>query len=225
MKQKVLFLVIILLVGVSNTILMDGQNVSSRRIYRSAVRSAHHNKMEEAEGKYRAAFKADSSLLHAQYGLGGALYEHGKYDEAIEVYGKAAENKTLTAEEAAALLHNLGNAFMKKQDYPKAAEAFKQSLRINPTDEETRYNLALAMKLMPKQNQNQNQNGGGEQQPEKNQQPQSQPPKNPAQNNPIDQQTAAQILESFREDDDKTRQRVEQQRNDSQPRSRKGKQW
>ena len=154
-----------------------------------------------------------------------ALYEQGKYDEAIEVYGKAAENKTLTAEEAAALLHNLGNAFMKKQDYPKAAEAFKQSLRINPTDEETRYNLALAMKLMPKQNQNQNQNGGGEQQPEKNQQPQSQPPKNPSQNNPSDQQPAAQILESFREDDDKTRQRVEQQRNDSQPRSRKGKQW
>ena len=49
--------------------------------------------------------------------------------------------------------HNMGNAFMKEKQYEKAIEAFKNSMRNNSKDDETRYNLAMAQELLKKQQQ------------------------------------------------------------------------
>lgn len=214
MKNYITILSVLLLTALFSSSVAGAQSVTSRRAYRSAVKYTKQNKMSDAEQRYRAALQADSTLIHARYGLAGTLYEQGKYDEAIAEYGRAAEAAdNVSAEEAAAPFHNVGDAFMKKKDYAKAAESFKQSLRLNPTDDETRYNLALALKLMPKQN---NSNGGNNSQPQENQ-PQQQQQK--PQSNSIDKQTASQILESFREDDDQTRRRVEQENKKDQPRT------
>lgn len=214
MKNYITILSVLLLTALFSSSVVGAQSVTSRRAFRSAVKYTKQNKMSDAEQRYRAALQADSTLIHARYGLAGTLYEQGKYDEAIAEYGRAAEAAdNVSAEEAAALFHNVGDAFMKKKDYAKAAESFKQSLRLNPTDDETRYNLALALKLMPKQN---NSNGGNNSQPQENQ-PQQQQQK--PQSNSIDKQTASQILESFREDDDQTRRRVEQENKKDQPRT------
>ena len=214
MKNYITILSVLLLTALLSSSVAGAQSVTSRRAYRSAVKYTKQNKMSDAEQRYRAALQADSTLIPARYGLAGTLYEQGKYDEAIAEYGRAAEAaNNVSAEEAAALFHNVGDAFMKKKDYAKAAESFKQSLRLNPTDDETRYNLALALKLMPKQN---NSNGGNNAQPQENQ-PQQQQQK--PQSNSIDKQTASQILESFREDDDQTRRRVEQENKKDQPRT------
>lgn len=214
MKNYITILSVLLLTALFSSSVAGAQSVTSRRAYRSAVKYTKQNKMSDAEQRYRAALQADSTLIPARYGLAGTLYEQGKYDEAIAEYGRAAEAAdNVSAEEAAALFHNVGDAFMKKKDYAKAAESFKQSLRLNPTDDETRYNLALALKLMPKQN---NSNGGNNAQPQENQ-PQQQQQK--PQSNSIDKQTASQILESFREDDDQTRRRVEQENKKDQPRT------
>lgn len=214
MKNYITILSVLLLTALFSSSVAGAQSVTSRRAYRSAVKYTKQNKMSDAEQRYRAALQADSTFIHARYGLAGTLYEQGKYDEAIAEYGRAAEAAdNVSAEEAAALFHNVGDAFMKKKDYAKAAESFKQSLRLNPTDDETRYNLALALKLMPKQN---NSNGGNNAQPQENQ-PQQQQQK--PQSNSIDKQTASQILESFREDDDQTRRRVEQENKKDQPRT------
>lgn len=214
MKNYITILSVLMLTALFSSSVAGAQSVTSRRAYRSAVKYTKQNKMSDAEQRYCAALQADSTLIHARYGLAGTLYEQGKYDEAIAEYGRAAEAAdNVSAEEAAALFHNVGDAFMKKKDYAKAAESFKQSLRLNPTDDETRYNLALALKLMPKQN---NSNGGNNAQPQENQlQQQQQKP----QSNSIDKQTASQILESFREDDDQTRRRVEQENKKDQPRT------
>ena len=59
----------------------------------------------------------------------------------------------------AGVFHNLGDISMQSKEYAKSVEAFKQSLRLNPQDDETRYNLALAQKLLEdQQNQDQDQN-------------------------------------------------------------------
>lgn len=214
MKNYITILSVLMLTALFSSSVAGAQSVTSRRAYRSAVKYTKQNKMSDAEQRYCAALQADSTLIHARYGLAGTLYEQGKYDEAIAEYGRAAEAAdNVSAEKAAALFHNVGDAFMKKKDYAKAAESFKQSLRLNPTDDETRYNLALALKLMPKQN---NSNGGNNAQPQENQ-PQQQQQK--PQSNSIDKQTASQILESFREDDDQTRRRVEQENKKDQPRT------
>ena len=68
-----------------------------------------------------------------------------------ELVSKTSEN-TLTKAES---FHNMGNSMMKEKQYDKAIEAYKNSLRNNSKDDETRYNLALAQKML-KQQQDQN---------------------------------------------------------------------
>ena len=127
-------------------------------------------------------------------------------------------------------MHNLGNSFMKKKDYRQSVEAYKHSLRINPTDEETRYNLALAMKLLQKQqqqgggdNQDQNKennhdknqpqnnpnnnNQGGQQQPEPSKQDNTQKDQQPRQNE-MSRESAEKILKAYEQDEEKTREKA-----------------
>ena len=67
------------------------------------------------------------------------------------------------------IYHNMGVLFQAGKDYAKAVDAYKMSLRNNPADDETRYNLALAQKMLKdqqqnKQNQDQNQDQNKDQQ-------------------------------------------------------------
>ena len=108
------------------------------------------------------------------YNLGNALYKQKKFPEAAEQYQLLAgqgEKMIETPEGKARLAeiyHNVGNIGMQSKEYAKSVEAYKQSLRLNPKDDETRYNLALAQKLLHDQqnqqneDQNQDQNGGQE---------------------------------------------------------------
>ena len=116
MKNYITILSVLLLTALFSSSVAGAQSVTSRRAYRSAVKYTKQNKMSDAEQRYRAALQADSTLIHARYGLAGTLYEQGKYDEAIAEYGRAAEAAdNVSAEEAAALFHNVGDAFMKKK--------------------------------------------------------------------------------------------------------------
>ena len=66
-----------------------------------------------------------------------------------ELVSKTTENKLTKAES----FHNIGNTMMKEKQYEKAVEAYKNSLRNSSKDDETRYNLALAQKMLKKQQQ------------------------------------------------------------------------
>merc|ERR1711974_466079 len=93
----------------------------------------------------------------AKYNLGNLYYTKDKVSEAGEKYvtaETASEEKELKHKSA----HNLGNTFMRDKKYAKAVEAYKQALRNNPSDDETRYNLALAKSLLEKE---QKDGGGG----------------------------------------------------------------
>ena len=71
-------------------------------------------------------------------------------------------------------LHNMGNVFMNQKDYAKAVETYKEALRNNPNDDQTRYNYALAKELLENENQNQDQNQDQENKDNKDQQNQDQ---------------------------------------------------
>ena len=106
-----------------------------------------------AETSYRKAIAKDPANVAAKYNMGNNYYRNKKYDEGMTRYLQAAEVATSKAEKHRAY-HNLGNAFYQQKDYKKAVEAYKNALRNDPTDDETRYNLALAKKEEEK-------NGGG----------------------------------------------------------------
>lgn len=104
-------------------------------------------KYADAEADYRVSESENPKKAIASYNLGNAIYKQNQAEEAKYHYAKALQNaKTRTEKHRA--FHNLGNTFMKAKDYANAIEAYKNALRNNPADEQTRYNYALAKKML-----------------------------------------------------------------------------
>jgi len=104
----------------------------------------------EAEINYRKAISKSDQNVAAPYNLGNAYYNEETYGEAFGRFKKAGELATDKKSKHQAY-HNMGNVFMKRKEYEKAVEAYKEALRNNPTDDETRYNLALAKEMLKKE--------------------------------------------------------------------------
>lgn len=100
-------------------------------------------KFVEAEANYRISQSKFSRRTAPPYNLGNAIYRQNQIAEAKFAYAKAIEI-TKSRPQRHKVFHNLGNVFMKEKNYSAAVEAYKNALRNNPTDEETRYNYALA---------------------------------------------------------------------------------
>ena len=104
-------------------------------------------KFVEAEANYRISNSKFPKRTVAPFNLGNSIYKQNQIAEAKFAYAKAIENiKTRPQKHKA--FHNLGNVFMKEKNYSAAVEAYKNALRNNPSDEETRYNYALAKKKL-----------------------------------------------------------------------------
>lgn len=104
-------------------------------------------KYDEAEAEYRISESENPKKAIASYNLGNAIYKQNQADEARYHYARALKNAKIREEKHVAY-HNIGNAFMKNKDYSNALEAYKNGLRNNPSDEETRYNYALAKEYL-----------------------------------------------------------------------------
>ena len=101
----------------------------------------------KAEGEYRKAISKNPVDPTAKNNLANAYYNSQKYDEATQRYTAATKVATTKSEKHKAF-HNQGNTFMEQKKYQEAVEAYKNALRNNPKDDETRYNLALAKKML-----------------------------------------------------------------------------
>ncbi len=116
----------------------------------------------DAELEYRKAMELEKNKVAAKYNFANSLYKSKKYKEAATNYEELKNNPDLSLEEKAKVLHNLGNSYAKQEDWEKSYKAYKEALKLNPNDEETRYNLIFAQKHLKKsqqqQNQEQNQN-------------------------------------------------------------------
>ena len=110
-----------------------------------------------AEAEYRKAIAKNPESTTAKYNLANAYYDSEKYDEALQRYNESA--KVATSKQAKhKAFHNKGNTFMEQKKYKEAVEAYKNALRNDPTDDETRYNLALAKKMLEEEQQKNDQN-------------------------------------------------------------------
>ncbi len=117
------------------------------RKYMSEAREAlQEDDFASAEANYRKAISKDPGNASARYNLGNLYHNKELTGEALERDSQAAE---IAAEKPLKhkAFHNKGNAYMEQKKYPEAIEAYKDALRNNPEDDETRYNLALAKKL------------------------------------------------------------------------------
>ena len=116
------------------------KNLSDKFVYEGNI--VVQDDFYEAEKKYRTALSKNKLNSKGAYNLSHAYYNAELYDEAQARLIEATKNGNKKEKHQA--FHNLGNIFMKENACKKAVEAYKNALRNNPKDDETRYNLAIA---------------------------------------------------------------------------------
>jgi len=119
-----------------------------------------------AEMEYRKAISELPTNVAGTYNLGNSYYQNGQYDEALFRHTQAAENAS-SKEEKHKAYHNIGNILMKNKMCKEAVEAFKNALRNDPTDDETRYNFVIAKECAEQQQDEQDENDKQEKEEEK----------------------------------------------------------
>lgn len=128
-----------------------------RELIRSGNKLFRQKKYSAAEVDYRKAASKNPQNPQALYNLGCALMMQNKASEAVKFYEKASSLETNKLRKAK-IYHNIGVVCQSGKMYDEAIKAYCESLRNNPLDNETRYNLALCKKLQKKNNKKNNKN-------------------------------------------------------------------
>lgn len=130
----------------------------TNKLLRSAEENLADNDFASAEATYREAVAKSPENVKAKYNMANMYYGKEKPSQAASRLIQASRVAE-TKEEKHKIFHNLGNSFMEQKKYKEAVEAYKNALRNNPKDEETRYNYALAKKMLEE---NPESGGGGD---------------------------------------------------------------
>lgn len=153
-KYRYLLLCVLCMCAVS----VCAQKKTYRDYLRSGNRLYRDSNYTAADVDYRKALEVNNRSAQAHFNLGNALLRQQKPKEAMESYEKAAKletNKTRLSK----IYHNMGVILQSQKQFGPAIECYKNALRRNPADDESRYNLALCqyqLKNNPQQDQNKN---------------------------------------------------------------------
>lgn len=202
-----------------------------------------NDESEKAIVQYKKAIEMDTTMAIAHYNLGTALIRQNNAQEAMKEFQTAAKFET-DRKRLSDIYHNMGVLLHVGQKYAEAVECYKESLRNDPSNHETRYNYILAKwhqknqqgdggeneqdqkdkeqqqdKQDEKQNQQQNQD---KKQEEKNQQDQQSQQKEEQPN--MSKENAERILQAAMRNEKETQEKIQRQQQDT-PRRRLLKQW
>ena len=160
----------------------------------------------KAEVDYRKALEQNPQSTDAMFNLSNSLLMQQKAKEAmeqLESVAKIEKDKSKLAE----IYHNMGVILHVNKQYPQCIEAYKEALRNNPKDDETRYNLALAQKMLKDQQQQQQ-----EQQQNQDQKQDQKEEQNQQQNkNEMSKENAQQLLNAVMQDEKDVQEKVKKQ--------------
>ena len=224
MMKKFYILSMLLLAGTAHGL---AQEKTDRDYLRSGNKLYNDSLFIKAEVDYRKALELNPKSTDAMFNLANALLMQQKAKEAMEQYESVSKIEK-DKEKLAQIYHNMGVILQSSKQLPQCIEAYKESLRNNPKDDETRYNLALAQKLLKdqqqdQQNQDQQQQQQKEQKEDKqeqNQDQQEQDQKEQQQNQQQQQQqnksemskeNAQQLLNAIMQDEKNVQDKVKKQ--------------
>jgi len=164
----------------------------------------------QAEIQYRKSLEKDQEYFNAHFNLADAIYKQGRYKESSAIFD-ALKNKAPNEEDLSKIYHNLGNSLVNEQKFDDAIDAYKDALRINPNDKETRHNLILTQKKQQENQERENQEK--ENQEQENQEQESQEQENQEQENQEqenqEQENQEQENQEEREKDEMTKEDAE----------------
>ena len=222
MMKKFYILSMFLLAGTVHGL---AQNKTDRDYLRSGNKLYNDSLFIKAEVDYRKALEINPKSTDAMFNLANALLMQQKAQEAMEQYESVSKIEK-DKEKLAQIYHNMGVILQSSKQLPQCIEAYKESLRNNPKDDETRYNLALAQKQLKDQQQDQqNQDQQQQQQEQKedkqdqNKDQQEQDQKDQQQNqqqqqqnkNEMSKENAQQLLNAVMQDEKNVQDKVKKQ--------------
>ncbi len=163
----------------------------------------------EAERYYNEALKENPRSSRALFNLGDTYLAQNNAQGAMKMYAGAAKNETNKVIKAMSY-HNMGYIYHKNEQLEEAIKYYKEALRNNPHDNDTRYNLALCQKQLKDKQQEQQQQQQQEQNQGDNQQPQNpeQKPENQQPQGGMSNENAEQLLNLSRQSERETRERI-----------------
>ena len=126
----------------NNTLIKNGNDAYNKKEYSVAA------------DNYKQVTDNDPANEKAQYNLGNALYKKGDTAEALKAYDAAIKN-TKSKSEQSGTWYNKGVALQNKKKLPECIDAYKKALRLDPADEEARFNLQKALQQQQEQQQQQ----------------------------------------------------------------------
>ena len=201
-------------------------SASAQKDVRKNIRKGNkvycEQKFSEANSFYENAVNENPSSKEANFNLGNTLYKQKEWDKSIEQYNHFISLEQENPAEAAAGWHNIGNAMLQKKELQKSMEAYKMALRLNPQDDETRYNLAAVQKMIQDEEDQQDQGEGEEEQEKEQDQQQDQQPQQqdqqdqeqraeqPNQPEQMSRDNARQMLQAIEQDEQQTQEKVQQ---------------
>lgn len=226
---------------------------SDKTLSRRGIRDLKHGNNSEAEVMFKKSLEQSPTNPVANYNLGEALYNQNSFEDAEGYFSTVTQLNTSKKVEADAL-YNLGNTYVNEEKYAEAVDAYKKVLKLNPDDEDARYNLEYArLKLaeMQKQQgqqqqqdqQEQQEQDGQQQQQDQQQQDQQQDQQQSQQQEQQDQQQqegqqqqmqqqdqmskedAERMLQALQEQEKKTMDKVNEQKFQTSPKRKSLKDW
>ena len=161
----------------------------------------------KAEVDYRKALEINPKSTDAMFNLGNSLLMQQKAKEAMEQFESASKVEK-DRDKLAQIYHNMGVILQSSKQYPQCIEAYKESLRNNPKDDETRYNLALAQKLLKDQQKEQNKDQKNQ---DKKDQQQNQNQQQQQNKDEMSKENAQQLLNAVMQDEKNVQDKVKKQ--------------
>jgi Ca-activated chloride channel family protein len=125
---------------------------NDRKVIRQGVKAYEDGNYSEAEVQFRKAGDLNQESFEADFNTGTAMYEQEKFEETVKQYEGLVEQSE-DPETLASVWHNIGNSYLEAGQYAPSIEAYKNSLRNNPADNDTKYNLAYAKQKLEEQQQ------------------------------------------------------------------------
>ena len=204
------------------------QQKTDRDYLRSGNKLYNDSLFIKAEIDYRKALDINPKSTDAMFNLGNALLMQQKAKEAMEQYESVSKIEK-DKEKLAQIYHNMGVILQSSKQLPQCIEAYKESLRNNPKDDETRYNLALAQKQLKNQQQDQqnqdqqqqqqqkqeqekqDQNKDQQEQDQKDQQQQQNQQQQQPNKNEMSKENAQQLLNAIMQDEKNVQDKVKKQ--------------
>lgn len=194
------------------TLCGNAQQMTEQDYIRSGNKFYADSLFEKAEVEYRKALEINSASTDALYNLGNALFNQidqtpAKAGESLDQYKTAAKLETDKAR-LAQIYHNMGVLLYLGEQYGESVAAYKESMRNNPHDDETRYNLAKAMYMNKQQEQQQDKQ---EQEQEEQQEQQQEQQEQQQEQQQQEQQNQQQQQEQQQEQQNEQQQEQQQQ--------------